>query len=145
MKSINWGRVILGGILAGIVVNISEFLLHGVVLKTAGEEAMKALGKTMPMTGAVTAVWLIWGFLFGIGAVWLYAAIRPRYGAGPATAVKAGIAAWFFSHLLCAIVFVNMGLFSGGSETTPLIWTLVESMVATVVGAWKYKEEGGLA
>ncbi len=145
MRSINWGRVILGGIVAGIVVNISEFLLHGVVLKAAVEEAMKALGKTVPMTGATTVIWLIWGFLFGIAAVWLYAAIRPRYGAGPATAAKAGIAAWFFAHLLCAIAFVNMGLFSGGSETIPLVWTLVESIVATVVGAWLYKEEGASA
>ncbi len=140
MRSINWGRVILGGIVAGIVVNISEFLLHAVVLKTAGEEAMKALGKTVSMTGATIAIWLIWGFLFGIAAVWLYAAIRPRYGAGPGTAAKAGIGAWFFAHFLCAIVFMNMGLFPSGSMTVPLIWTLVEAIVATVVGAWAYKE-----
>jgi hypothetical protein len=141
MKSINWGRVILGGIVAGVIVNISEFLLHGVVLKTAGEEAMKALGKSMPMSGSATAIWVLWGFLFGIGAVWLYAAMRPRYGAGPGTAVKAGIAAWFFTHLLCAIVFINMGLFAMGGETVPTLWTLVESIVSTVVGAWLYKEE----
>jgi hypothetical protein len=141
MKSINWGRVILGGIVAGVIVNISEFLLHGVVLKTAGEEAMKALGKSMPMSGSATAIWVLWGFLLGIGAVWLYAAMRPRYGAGPGTAVKAGIAAWFFTHLLCAIVFINMGLFAMGGETVPTLWTLVESIVSTVVGAWLYKEE----
>jgi hypothetical protein len=141
MKSINWGRVAFGGIVAGVIVNISEFLLHGVVLKTAQEEAMKALGKTMPMSGSTTAIWVLRGFLFGIGAVWLYAAIRPRYGAGPGTAVKAGIAAWFFTHLLCAIVFVNIGLFAMSGETVPTLWTLVESMVSTVVGAWIYKEE----
>ena len=27
----------------------------------------------------------VWGFLVGIFAVWLYAAIRPRYGAGAKT------------------------------------------------------------
>ncbi|MGH9315623.1 MAG: hypothetical protein ACRD1P_00715 [Thermoanaerobaculia bacterium] len=142
MKGINWGRVFLGGIVAGIVVNISEFLLHGVVLKAANEEMMKALGKTVSMTGATTAVWVIWGFVFGIAAVWLYAGIRPRYGAGPATAAKAGIAAWFFAHFLCGVVFMNMGLSPSGSMTVPLIWTLVESIVATVIGAWLYKEEG---
>jgi hypothetical protein len=145
MRGINWGRVFLGGIVAGIVVNISEFLLHGIVLKEAGEQAMKALGKTVPMGGANTVVWLIWGFLYGIAAVWLYAGIRPRYGAGPGTAAKAGFAIWLLGHFLCAIVFINMGLFSGGSETMPLIWTLVESIVATLVGAWLYKEEGATA
>lgn len=141
MKSINWSRVILGGIVAGIVVNISEFLLNAVVLKTAHEEAMKALGKAVPMTGTAIVVWNLWGFLFGIAAVWLYAAIRPRYGMGPGTAAKAGIGAWFFAHLLSSIVLINLGLFSSGSMTVPLIWTLVESIVATVVGAWVYKEE----
>ena len=45
MGKINLSRVILGGIVAGIVVNISEFLLHDVVMKTQHEEMMKALGK----------------------------------------------------------------------------------------------------
>src|SRR5207249_3963498 len=39
-------------------------------------------------------MFLAWGFLVGIFAVWLYAAIRPRYGAGPKTALCAGAAVW---------------------------------------------------
>jgi hypothetical protein len=31
------------------------------------------------------------GVIVGIALIQLYAAIRPRFGAGPATAVKAGI------------------------------------------------------
>jgi hypothetical protein len=31
MSSINWGRVILGGLLAGLVINVFEFVLNGVV------------------------------------------------------------------------------------------------------------------
>jgi hypothetical protein len=141
MKAINWGRVILGGIVAGIIVNVSEFVLNTVVLKSQNEEMMRALGKTVPMTGATTAVWVIWGFLFGIAAVWLYAAIRPRYGPGLATAAKAGIAAWFFAHLLCEIVFANMGLCAFSSALVPLVWTLVEGILATALGAWVYKED----
>ena len=139
MKSINWGRVVLGGVVAGIVVNVSEFLLNDVVFKTANEEALKALGRTMPESGPTIAVWVVWGFLFGIAAVWLYAAIRPRYGAGPGTAVKAGVAAWFFAQVFSALVFWNLGLFPFRPEI--LIWTLVESIVATAAGAWLYKEE----
>ena len=142
MKSINWGRVFLGGILAGIVVNVSEFVLHDVVFKKEAEEMMKSLGKTMSQAGSTIAVWVLWGFLFGIAAVWLYAAIRTRYGPGSGTAVKAGIAAWFFMHFLCEIVFVNMGLAVFASVLVPLLWTLVECIVATVLGAWVYKEDG---
>src|SRR5262249_46950132 len=110
MGKINLSRVILGGILAGIVVNVSEFLLHDVVLKAEEMETLKALGKTMPQGGSVVFVWLLWGFAWGIGAVWLYAGIRPRYGAGPGTAVRAGLAAWFFSALLMTVAMTNMGL-----------------------------------
>jgi hypothetical protein len=31
MSSIKWGRVILGGLLAGMLINVFEFLLNGVV------------------------------------------------------------------------------------------------------------------
>jgi hypothetical protein len=139
MKSINWGRVILGGIAAGIVINISEYILNDIVFKTQMEAAMKTLGKTVPTSGAAIAVWVVWSFVIGIMAVWLYAAIRPRYGAGPGTAVKAGIAVWILVQLLGTVVFANLGLFP--VNVGILIWTLVESVVATLVGAWLYKEE----
>jgi len=139
MKSINWGRVILGGIAAGIVVNVSEFLLNEVVLKKANEDAMKALGRTMPESGGTVLIWILWGFLLGIVAVWLYAAVRPRYGAGAATAVKTGVAVWILSPLFSSIVFWNLGLFPFNPMI--LVWTLVETVLATVVGAWLYREE----
>jgi hypothetical protein len=34
------------------------------------------------MGGAELTMFTVWGFLVGIFAVWLYAGIRPRYGAG---------------------------------------------------------------
>jgi hypothetical protein len=140
MKSVNWGRVILGGILAGVVMNVSEFVLNEVVLKKANEDAMKALGKSMPESGGTILVWMILGFVIGIAAVWLYAAIRPRYGAGPGTAVKAGIAVWVLGSLYMTVVFWNLGLYP--INVLLLVWTLIEAIVSTVAGAWLYKEEG---
>ncbi|HSS44095.1 MAG TPA: hypothetical protein VLO07_02045 [Thermoanaerobaculia bacterium] len=142
MRGINWGRVFLGGIVAGIVVNISEFLLNTVVLKNDWDAAMKALNKSMQMTGGATTVWIVFGFLVGIASVWLYAAIRPRYGAGPGTAVKAGFAAWFFINLLSTIAQMNLDLFPSRILAVSCIWALVEMIIATLVGAWLYKEEG---
>lgn len=140
MGKINWGRVILGGIVAGIVINLSEWVLNEFVMKQKWEAVMTGLGKTQAMTTNNIIVWNIWGFLAGIGAVWLYAAIRPRYGPGAGTAVKAGVAVWFFAHLLAAIVMMNLGLFPRDLMMIPIVWTLVESILATVAGAWVYKE-----
>ena len=138
MGKINLSRVILGGILAGIIVNISETVLHTIVLKAEHEEAMKALGKTMPMGTSVMVTWILWGFAWGIVAVWLYAAMRPRFGAGAGTAARAGLVAWFFGALLPAVAMMNMGIFAFG--TVEAVWGLVQSIIATVAGAWLYKE-----
>jgi hypothetical protein len=96
MRKINWGRVFLGGLLAGVVINIGEFLFHAVIFKDDMAEAMRAMGRdpATVMTGNAIVVWNILGFLGGIMAVWLYAAIRPRFGAGAKTALIAGVAFW---------------------------------------------------
>jgi hypothetical protein len=135
---INLGRVILGGILAGIVFNLSEWLIHDVVMKDQFQSALKALGKDPPHSGSAIFWFNVWGFLAGITAVWLYAAIRPRYGPGPATAARAGVAVWILSCVLMTIVMTTLGLFP--MMPLALIWFLVEAVVATIVGAWVYRE-----
>lgn len=141
MGKINLSRVILGGIVAGVILNISMYLLHDVVLKTQHEETMRALGKTMPTGGSVLTVWLLYGFIWAIVAVWLYAATRPRFGAGPGTAARAAVLVWFFSCLLPSIAMWNMGLFPfSGLEVG---WDLVTDIIAVIAGAALYKE--GLA
>jgi hypothetical protein len=142
MGRINWGRVFLGGLVAGIVINLSETLLNAVVFKTDMEEALRALGKdpAATMTGSAMAVWILWGFLAGLAAVWLYAAIRPRYGAGPRTAVIAGVGAWFLAGFLSNLAMMNMGLFPRRLILIGLVWGLVEVVIATVAGARLYKE-----
>ena len=143
MKGINFGRVILGGLLAGVLINISEFVLNTIVLKSEMEAGMKALGKNVPQDGKTLAVWVILGFVMGIASVWLYAAIRPRYGAGAGTAARAGVVVWFFASLVCTVVIVNMGLFP--LNGLAVIWELVQAILATILGAWLYKEEGAVA
>ena len=44
MGRINVGRWIMGGLAAGVIVNISETVLNMVVLKKPWEDAMKAMG-----------------------------------------------------------------------------------------------------
>jgi hypothetical protein len=75
--------VILGGLLAGLIINICEYLVNGLILSSQWAAAMKALNKSSEMgVGAISAFWL-WGFLIGLYALWLYVTIRPRFGPGP--------------------------------------------------------------
>jgi hypothetical protein len=142
MGRINWGKVFLGGLLAGVVINIGEYLFHAVLFKDQVAEMMRAMGKdpASVMTGNAIVIWNILGFLTGIGAVWGYAAIRPRFGAGAKTAMIAGVAVWYFSRFLGAIGEMNMGMMSQKMIMTGLVWGLVEMIIATIAGAWAYRE-----
>ena len=138
MGKINWTRVILGGLVAGLIINVFESVLNEVILAKDMEAAVSALGKQMG--GGALAMFIAWGFLVGIFAVWLYAAIRPRYGAGPKTAACAGAAVWGLGYLLASVTPIALHLFSRHIIAIGLAVGLVEVLVGTVAGAWLYRE-----
>ena len=140
MGKINAGRVLLGGLLAGVVINISEWFWNGVVFAKQMEEAFAKIGKPMDMGGSTMAIFIAWGFLIGILAVYLYAAIRPRFGAGRGTAIRAGLMMWLLVYVSMTISMAPMGLFPIHLMLLGLPISLVEIVVATWLGAWLYKE-----
>ncbi len=140
MGKINGARVILGGLIAGLIINIFEFVLNGVVLEKEMTAAASALGRQMGV--AQLAMFMAWGFLTGIFAVWLYAAIRPRYGAGPKTAVTAGFAVWCLGYLLSAVTPLALKLYPPSIIAILLVVGLIEVIAATLAGAKIYREEG---
>jgi hypothetical protein len=141
MGKINATRVLLGGLLAGVVINISEWFWNAVVFMKDIQDAMAALNKPVNMGGGFVAVMVGWGFLVGILAVWVYAAVRPRFGAGPKTALRTGLMLWLLVYVQATISFSPMGLFPARLMLLGLPISLVEIVLATLAGAWVYKEE----
>lgn len=139
MGRINWGRVVAGGLLAGVVLNLYDFVMNGVVLADQWNAAMAALGKG-EMGGSMIAWFVLFDFLLGIFMVWLYAAIRPRFGAGPKTAAYAGLAVWFLLGPLHAMGEVPVGLLPTNLYTINIVGALIFMPLAAVVGAWPYQE-----
>ncbi|MBY0493183.1 MAG: hypothetical protein K2Y23_03095 [Cyanobacteria bacterium] len=78
--------------------------------------------------------------LLGIATVWLYAAIRPRLGPGPKTAIVAGVFVWALSYLYASIFFYMLGTQSLGLVVLGVVWSGVEMIIASSVGAYLYKE-----
>jgi hypothetical protein len=143
MGRINIGRVILGGIVAGIVVNILGYLLDGLLLVDQWNAGMKALGKGELSVSQIVGFNII-GLAYGIFVVWLYAAIRPRYGPGPKAAVFAGLMAWVIGTLLPNVAFMGVnGLFPQNLTIATTAGALVGSLAGALAGAAVYKEEGG--
>ena len=93
MGKINIGRVILGGIVAGIIINIFEYVLNGIYLAGQWPSIMSSINRpALSMNGIM---WFdVMGFVLGLATIWTYAAIRPRFGAGPKTAVYAALLIW---------------------------------------------------
>jgi hypothetical protein len=139
MGKINWGRVIAGGLLAGVVLNVFDFVVHGVLLADQWSAASAALGKGEP-SGSAMVWYFVFDFLLGIAAVWLYAAIRPRFGPGPKTAACAGLFVWFLVGFLYNLAQIPSGLWPGNLLMISAIVALICVPLGTVVGAWAYKE-----
>ena len=141
MKHTNRLRVVLGGLLAGVVINLFEYVTNGVVLRDSWATTMQALGRPATVSTAAIVTFNIWGFLLGISAVWIYAAVRPRYGAGAMTAVRAGLAAWALAVFLSNLSTYALALFPTRLLVITAVVALVEVIVGTLVGAWVYSEK----
>ncbi|MBI1897892.1 MAG: hypothetical protein HYS04_15380 [Acidobacteria bacterium] len=140
MGNINWSRVLLCGLLAGLIINIGEFILNAVVLADDWRQAMTALNRPGEITPGQIVVFNIWGFVGGITLLWLYAAIRPRYGAGPRTALCAGAAFWFIGYAMAMVGPLVMDIFPSRLIFIGLAWGLGEVLVAALVGSRFYQE-----
>lgn len=140
MGKINASRVILGGIVAGVVAGILGYCVDGVWLAPRWTADMKALGRS----GFSMNQWigfLVLGILVGIVAVWIYAAVRPRFGAGPRTAFRAAVATWILAWLVPNLAFMAIPhFFSGRLTLYTTLGALVETVVGTMAGAALYKE-----
>jgi hypothetical protein len=139
MNNINLGRVLLGGLLAGLVLNIGEVLFNDVVLGTQMREFFVRYGIPEPggsfLIAAVTLT-----FAVGILLVFLYALIRSRLGPGVKTAIFAGLIMWFVVYVYSGVVSGLMFGITTKVMAMGIVWGLLEYLVAAIAGGWVYKE-----
>jgi hypothetical protein len=140
VNKINVGRVLLGGLLAGLVINIGEFLLNGIFLAEPMKEEFRRLGLPVEPSGRTIAIWVVLTFVLGIAIAYLYAMIRPRSGPGLKSALCAGLIAWFFVYFYVGMSYHAMGLWSLGLTLVGMVWGLFEYAIGAIVGAWAYRE-----
>ncbi|MGQ0639258.1 MAG: hypothetical protein ACT4P6_00565 [Gemmatimonadaceae bacterium] len=140
--AINTQKVVTGGLAAGIVANVLGFVLFGLWLGPRFDAEAAAVAPALAgrgMSGSTIAVNVIAQFVIGFLLVWLYAAIRPRFGPGMKTAVYAALVVWvcgFLFHLDWLLV----GLMSAATYALATIAALVQVIAAAGVGAMLYKE-----
>jgi len=139
MGTINFARVLIGGLVAGLILNIGEWLLNGMVLAKDMKDFFQKCGLPEPGTNfLVIAVTIT--FVLGIVLVLGYAAMRPRFGAGPKTAIITALFAWFGIYLYQNLIGFGLGIVPPKALVIALVWGLVEYILAALVGGALYKE-----
>ena len=135
MGRINWARVIIGGIVAGILVNLLQAPLD-LLMRSEWQEVMK----NFKPTPAVFLMHILWSFVIGIATIWLYAAIRPRYGPGWLTALRAGFVVWLMVHATFSLATGSMQLLPPRLMILSALFSLPATLLSTIAGAWLYRE-----
>lgn len=128
MSGIDYRRVMLGGLAAGVALAIVYLLLHDLI------------GDTPARIESLVAF-----LVLGPVLTWLYATIRPRFGPGWRTAALAGVVVWFLMFLL---PFFMLGVWTDntirpvdrGQLVLSMILLLVMVVAAGVLGGWLYQE-----
>jgi len=138
MGKINWGRVFLCGLVSGVVWGA----ISGPVLLVIGQDFLAAIpvgNFFSPLQPGLVAFYSLLWFVMGVWMMWLYAAIRPRYGPGPKTAAIAGLATAVFG-IVADAVWVAMGVVPVEVVVAPVLAAVPILIVAAMAGAWLYKE-----
>lgn len=125
MNKINVGRVVLGGLLAGLVISIGNLLLNRVWLRDDLKADLGRLNLSEPGNDFIVKA-VVLTLILGIVIVYLYAAIRPRFGAGVKTAICAGLIAWFFAVLYTGVVIGMVFKLSDGLTVKRIVFGLFQ-------------------
>jgi len=131
-------RMILGGLVAGFVINLGELAVNVWWLGDAWADVLTTLG--LQATARDVVIWGLGAFVIGIVGVWIYAAATPRYGPGWRTALRAGFALWLAVFVYAGIAMYWMDAVSGWMTAVAVIWGLIEVEVGVYLGAWLYRE-----
>ena len=135
MTKLSWGRIAIGGVVAGLVWTLLSVLLLGVV----GRAFMATLldGARAP-AGNVQLFMFAANLAAGVWATWLYAAIRAHYGPGLKTAAIAGVGWWLIVSMQSA-KWVALGTVPINSVIAPGAITLPAIILAALAGGWCYE------
>ena len=138
----NLSRVVLGGIVAGIIMFVINGIVNGGFLNNDFQSWANDMGSLIhpPEQSISMSLWVLMCLIYGIAGVWMYAGIRPRFGAGPKTALLAGFFLWTVSKLTTSFDFIALGIFPSKIIVGQLIGSFVAIMLGVLLGARLYKE-----
>ncbi|HUQ18990.1 MAG TPA: hypothetical protein VM099_05200 [Gemmatimonadaceae bacterium] len=142
--ALNNGKVVAGGLVAGIVINVVGYLVNGMLLadrmKAEADAFKPGMADAMMSSNAIT-VSVVSNLVMGLLLIYTYAAVRPRLGPGPRTAVTVAFLFWLVASIV-AVGFLQSGMMSWSLWWESALFWLITLIIAAVVGGKIYSEEG---
>ncbi|MFL5570430.1 MAG: hypothetical protein ACJ772_07550 [Gemmatimonadaceae bacterium] len=141
--AMNTKKVVIGGLVAGVVLNVIDFVANTFILGArmkAESDAFKPGISDQMMSGSSIASYVIMDFVLGLALIWTYAAVRPRFGPGLRTASFVALLFWLLALIFTA-GFRQMGMMSPGLWWMFAFVGLVNFLLAAWAGARIYSEE----
>jgi hypothetical protein len=142
--AINTSKVVAAGLAAGVVANIVGFVGFGMMLGPRFEAEAVAVAPALEglsTAGSGIAINVVATFVVGILLVWLYAAIRPRFGPGMKTATLAALAVWLCGFLF-HIDWLIVGMMTPATYAMASVVAFVQMVTSAAVGGMLYREDG---
>jgi len=135
---VNVTRVILAGIAAGLVANALEFVSGWLTQDEQMAQAQRLNLDPADVAGSAW-VWVGVNFVVGLLLAFTYAAIRPRFGPGPRTAVIAG-ATLFLAVTSVLFGFMTMGMFTQALFMKSAMFSAISTLGASLTAGALYRE-----
>jgi hypothetical protein len=144
--AMNTKKVLFGGFVAGVVMNVIDWVVNGYLLAArmkAESDAFKPGLSDQMMQGSAIAGYIVMDFVLAFALVWTYAAIRPRFGPGIKTASYAALLFWLLT-MISMSGYMHMGMMSAGLWWTFAFVGLVNYLLSAWAGAKVYSEDSAM-
>jgi len=136
----NYGSVVRGGLLGGLVWNIVSIVVNVAFLGSRYAILQSQdVYRTDPRLPFLP-IHIVQLFILSIALVWLYAAARQRLGPGPKTALMVGLAVGLIGAGPHGLAEYSWAYTGGFVSLCHSVETVAGCALATLAGAWLYKE-----
>ena len=136
-EKINKRRLVLCGLLSGLILNAGETYLNGPMLADRWSETMQALNLE-PVGPIAVLYFFVMNFLLGIGLIWIYLIYSVKYGRGYRSVLYAAVTVWFLVWVWTYMANWVLKMYSASIVIPSIIWGFFEVSLAAIAGSFIY-------
>ena len=141
MTNINWARFFIGGLIASVILFITDGMMHEMVLKSDWAAIYAGLTATPPQPHSSSMLYFaIFELGRGMVSMLIYVLMRPFYGAGPKTAIIAAVVGWLAFSVAGPAQYIPLAFISVPLWLKAAAIQLVATIIGVLAGAALYKD-----